>query len=669
MSSWAIHKTSDGRVYYYNSKTKTSSWEKPDELKTEFEVRLRHFQLFSNSISIKTLWKEYMAPGGRKYWYNSQTKETTWDIPDEVKVNASAPKFDMNTLSVVNPIKAHKPQDQNESVNTPSASKQETQTKAEQKSVQLNKNIKLPSLDEITSKEKAESAFKLLLEYYNIPQNSSWEQVMRLIISEPLYNCLNSVSEKKDMFYQYLKEQREKKNRQEKELIKTARLNFYSMLDQLDLTEYSRYRKVELLAGNDTNFLSIRDDERHHLFKMYMSKYIKVVEKEREKKRRACAAEFDKIINSTENISVNSKWEDFKHKLLEDGRVIKILEDSKNDILYSKESSEPANKGSQLSYYDTPNDSALGNVPFKRSIKINFQIGNLDVLEAFQRKVIDLERKYIDEIMDQKDQNLRVERKCRDAFRELLNEHLHCSNITPVSTWQEFFPLIKDDKRYLDILGRKGSTPLELFWDQVEDLNDKVYRQRKVIEDHIRTLSTSSKDSENKINDIQFKVDSHTKLEELQKYLKSETFLKSPQGPTHFDSFALPYIHEQLLIKARRREEEETRRFERNKKKATQYLLSILSDKLNPPLHSNSKWEEEKSRIFGFPNFPHQFLSEAESQSLFVSFVDTMSKVQEEDSLEPGEYVSPSRRQRSNASSASPDNSDTSYHISKKLKE
>lgn len=37
-SEWSEHKSPDGRTYYYNSNTKQSSWEKPDELKTAAEV-------------------------------------------------------------------------------------------------------------------------------------------------------------------------------------------------------------------------------------------------------------------------------------------------------------------------------------------------------------------------------------------------------------------------------------------------------------------------------------------------------------------------------------------------------------------------------------------------------------------------------------------------------
>ena len=35
---WSEHKAPDGRTYYYNSKTKQSLWEKPEDLKSPAEV-------------------------------------------------------------------------------------------------------------------------------------------------------------------------------------------------------------------------------------------------------------------------------------------------------------------------------------------------------------------------------------------------------------------------------------------------------------------------------------------------------------------------------------------------------------------------------------------------------------------------------------------------------
>jgi len=36
---WTEHKAPDGRIYFYNADTKQSSWEKPDDLKSAAEAK------------------------------------------------------------------------------------------------------------------------------------------------------------------------------------------------------------------------------------------------------------------------------------------------------------------------------------------------------------------------------------------------------------------------------------------------------------------------------------------------------------------------------------------------------------------------------------------------------------------------------------------------------
>lgn len=71
---WTEHKSPDGRTYYYNSITKQSAWEKPDELKTNAE------KLLSSCP-----WKEYCSDNGKVYYYHVTTKESRWDVPSELE--------------------------------------------------------------------------------------------------------------------------------------------------------------------------------------------------------------------------------------------------------------------------------------------------------------------------------------------------------------------------------------------------------------------------------------------------------------------------------------------------------------------------------------------------------------------------------------------------------
>ena len=71
---WSEHKAPDGRMYYYNSDTKESVWQKPEDLLLPAERLLRQLP-----------WKEHKSDSGRSYFYNSETKKSTWDIPPELE--------------------------------------------------------------------------------------------------------------------------------------------------------------------------------------------------------------------------------------------------------------------------------------------------------------------------------------------------------------------------------------------------------------------------------------------------------------------------------------------------------------------------------------------------------------------------------------------------------
>ena len=73
-NDWTEHKSPDGRVYFYNTVTKQSVWEKPDDLKSSTELLLANCQ-----------WKEYKSDNGRIYFHNNETKESVWTIPKELQ--------------------------------------------------------------------------------------------------------------------------------------------------------------------------------------------------------------------------------------------------------------------------------------------------------------------------------------------------------------------------------------------------------------------------------------------------------------------------------------------------------------------------------------------------------------------------------------------------------
>lgn len=47
-------------------------------------------------------------------------------------------------------------------------------------------------------------------------------------------------------------------------------------------------------------------------------------------------------------------------------------------------------------------------------------------------------------------------------------------HIKAKTKWKALYPLIGKEERYLNLLGCPGSNPLELFWDVVDDMDQKL---------------------------------------------------------------------------------------------------------------------------------------------------------------------------------------------------
>ncbi|KRY00071.1 Pre-mRNA-processing factor 40 -like protein A, partial [Trichinella pseudospiralis] len=139
-SIWSEHRAPDGRYFYYNKETKQSSWIKPNELKSHTELLLDQCP-----------WQEYKTPDGKVYYHNRDTKESSTEKPVE---------------------------------------------------------------EVYKDKKEAADAFRELLKDKKIQCNASWEQTMRIIQGDPRYRAIPKLQEKKQIFNAY-KVQRAKEEKEE----------------------------------------------------------------------------------------------------------------------------------------------------------------------------------------------------------------------------------------------------------------------------------------------------------------------------------------------------------------------------------------------------------------------------------------------------------------------
>ena len=110
----------------------------------------------------------------------------------------------------------------------------------------------------------------------------------------------------------------------------------------------------------------------------------------------------------------------------------------------------------------------------------------LDVFSVYEDHIKYLEDQYNDMKEKQRMERRREERKNRDAFKELLKELRNSHVINIRSKWKEIYPYIQNDPRYLNMLGQSGSTPLELFWDTIQRIEDDYYQEKRTVMELIK---------------------------------------------------------------------------------------------------------------------------------------------------------------------------------------
>ena len=276
------------------------------------------------------------------------------------------------------------------------------------------------------SLEEAESAFMKLLKRHNVQPDWTWEATMRATIKDPQYRALKDPRDRKAAFEKYVVEVRMQEKERAKERFAKLRADFNTMLKRHpEIKYYSRWKTIRPIIEGETTFRSTNEeDERRQLFDEYIMELKKAQVEQEFVTHKAAMDELNTIMGSL-NLEPYTRWSE-AHAI--------IQSDSK----------------------------------FQSDEKFK-SLSKSDILTAFENHIKSLERAFNDARQQHKAARTRKERKNREQFVALLKELRSQGKIKAGTKWMNICPLIKDDPRYHGILGQPGSTPLDLFWDMVEE--------------------------------------------------------------------------------------------------------------------------------------------------------------------------------------------------------
>ncbi|KAL5536709.1 PRP40 [Sanghuangporus sanghuang] len=580
---WTEHRNAQGHTYWFNTATKESVWEKPEALKTPFERALA-----------QTNWKEYFS-GGRKYYYNTETKESKWDMPDELLLvlekvekenkpapptanpRLTAPNFTTGSQGALVPSGGRDPSlHQNQqllngapnglAVGAPGGNALPFSPAAGV----LPGRPSLPDDPVIphngfATLEEGEKAFTHLLKKAGVNAEWTWDQTMRAIITDPLYKALNTLAEKKACWQKYVDGLKEKEREERDARLAKLRPAIRNMLKgNPNVFHYSTFENADRLFAQHPIWQQAKiESERRMIFEEYVGE---LKERELQEQRAVRSRSVAKVVSLFKelNIDVLTRWR-AAHAALLDSEA-------------------------------WANDPELQRFP------------TLDILLAFEDYARVQEREFEDRVRRETVEKTRRERKAREGYKALLRELVDAGRIKARSKWKNVYPEFQEDERYLNLLGKPGSNPLELFWDVVDRLDQELDAKVAIVEDAIRKANDESGEV--------FEMKPETAEKDfLSIVMKARQFHEKLQDISDDE---LKEIFEFLRSEAIKRQETERRRAER-KQRHMQDDLRYALKKLPEPIDINMSYDDAVSLMQDLPEY--KALEEEGRRTAFAKFM------------------------------------------------
>ncbi|TPX38444.1 hypothetical protein SeMB42_g06742 [Synchytrium endobioticum] len=351
---------------------------------------------------------------------------------------------------------------------------------------------------------------------------------------------------------------------------------------------------------------SLSDDRRRYLFREYSEKIRKEQLDHIREVRKQNMDKFRQLLKSIPEVTIETKWKDAQK-------------------LYMQHPLYVTNKPLQ-------------------------SMDPIDFLAIFEAYIKEFEMQHHENVRVQRNKRKRMERENRDVYKSMMAQMVRDGKISPWSMWKDIYPIVKDDPRYTSMLGQGGSTPLELFFEVIFDLDMRYKRERKAVLDFLKELRAEVGPD----TTYQMFVDQVTRVGNIEQ----------------IDPVVLRAAFEKLSLKAKREHRERRaemgmgigiekrivqktekmilieKREERRRYKKMDALKSILK-KLDSPITTTTPWSEVIPRIQRQPEY--EDVDEGTRKEIYDKFISRLIEKAERSVEEDGEEGGSMSKKRSSS--------------------
>ncbi|XP_017786660.1 PREDICTED: transcription elongation regulator 1 isoform X2 [Nicrophorus vespilloides] len=299
---WCVVWTGDGRVFFYNPSSRTSVWERPEDLLNRSDVD----KMVANPPdAVGTQPKDTAKPTSTKRT-GSDDSESEEDVPNK-KQKTEETTAEPEEIPETNVGAATTPA-------TPQTNKKIDMGKAMEAEVRASKERALIPL------ETRIKSFKEMLAEKDVSAFRTWEKELHKIVFDHRYLLLTS-KERKQVFEKYVKERAEDERREKRNKLRERKDAFRKLLSESHLHGKSSFSEFAQKYAKDERFKGVEKmRERESLFNEYLIDVRRREKEEKSQRREQVKKDFIAMLREHSDIDRHTRWSDIKKKFDGDSR-------------------------------------------------------------------------------------------------------------------------------------------------------------------------------------------------------------------------------------------------------------------------------------------------------------------------------------------------------------